>query len=96
MTGKDLKAWREANGLSQNELMNEIGVSSRQTMTSLEKSEHLPRWAELAIIALDQVEECRSLVGYKTQLTRSAIANTHFALWKEAVAGSSDTRHKPS
>ncbi len=94
MTGMDMKAWRIANGLSQSELMQELEVSSRQTMTSLEKAKRLPRWAELAIIALDQVAECRSRDGYATQFTRSSIANTHFSRLKEALAGSADTRDR--
>jgi transcriptional regulator with XRE-family HTH domain len=75
MRGADLKAWREARGWKQSELMAELDINSRQTVTTWENSEKLPRLVELAIVALDQVEQCRRQVGYERQFTREKIAN---------------------
>ena len=69
MKGVDLKHWREANDLTQEHLMRELGIKSRQTITTWEKSEYIPRIAELAVIALDQIETCRRQTGYRTQFS---------------------------
>jgi len=86
MQGIDLKNWRKKAGLSQVDLMRELGVSSRQTISNWENSEHVPRLVELAVTALDQVEECRRIGGYQTQLTEKTIARRHFESWQMANA----------
>jgi transcriptional regulator with XRE-family HTH domain len=86
MTGNDLRVWRTAIGWTQNDLMEELGVTSRQTVGAWEKSARLPRLVELAIIALDQVESCRDRAGVRKQFSPSSIANTHFSRLKSVLA----------
>ena len=74
MKGIDLKKWRDRNNFTQDFLMNELGIKSRQTIISWEHSEYIPRIVELAIIALDQIEACRRQSGYKTQFAAKNIA----------------------
>jgi transcriptional regulator with XRE-family HTH domain len=86
MLGSELKRWREARGWQQSDLMKELEVSSRQTITNWESSEQLPRLVELAVIALDQVEACNRRAGFKKQFTPDRIANRWFAPIKKHVA----------
>jgi DNA-binding XRE family transcriptional regulator len=53
MRGSDLVQWRNRFGYSQARLMKELGVKSRQTVTSWEKAEELPRLVELALAGLE-------------------------------------------
>ena len=85
MSGAELKAWRKAIGWKQSDLMEELGITSRQTLGAWEKLDRLPRIVELAVIALDQVEACRDRTGFEKQLTPSSIANTHFERLKERL-----------
>jgi transcriptional regulator with XRE-family HTH domain len=78
MTGADLKSWREHLGWTQSDLMVELEVGSRQTISTWESGEHIPRLVELAIIALDQVEACRKRSGFNKKFTQETIANRHF------------------
>ena len=63
MRGADLTALRKAIGYSQEQLMTELGVKSRQTISSWEHSERIPRTVELALIALREVPSCRRSGG---------------------------------
>ena len=64
MIGTDLQAWRKRNGYTQNSLCLELGVKSRQTIISWEKStERLSRLVELALMALEQIPEARTVDG---------------------------------
>ena len=83
MKGHDLKKWRVANLMTQASLMTELGITSRQTLNKWESSERVPRIIELAVTAIDQIEACRLLVGYKTQFSNSEIANRRHNLWKQ-------------
>jgi len=74
MKGVDLKHWRENNDLTQEHLMKELGIKSRQTIITWEHSEYIPRLAELAVIALDQIEACRRQTGYRTQFSAKNVA----------------------
>ena len=66
MQGPDLLAWRKRNGFSQEELMKELGVRSRQTISSWENSEKdVPRLVELALNALEKDPSCRRRAGKK-------------------------------
>lgn len=87
MTGSELKEWRKRNGLSQSDLTKELGISSRQTISTWENSESVPRVIELAVCALDQVESCRILGGYEKQFKSNRLANRHFDTWKKYKAG---------
>jgi transcriptional regulator with XRE-family HTH domain len=75
MTGAELKRWRENNGWKQADLMIELEVASRQTISTWESTQEVPRMVELAIVALDQVEACRNRSGYEKQFTPEGIAN---------------------
>lgn len=86
MSGADLKAWRRAIGWTQSDLMEELGITSRQTVAGWERAARLPRLVELAVIALDQNEACRNRSGFEKQFSAVSIANTHFALHKEFAA----------
>ena len=66
MRGPDLKDWRKRQGFSQDDLMRELGISSRQTISTWENSDkELSRMLELALIALEEFPECRNWVGKK-------------------------------
>jgi transcriptional regulator with XRE-family HTH domain len=79
MTGAELRAWREKNGWTQADLMIELEVASRQTISTWEKADRIPRLVELATIALDQVEASRKRSGFERQFTPESIANRHVA-----------------
>lgn len=60
MLGIDLKDRRKQLGYNQEYLMKELGIKSRQTISTWENtSESLPRILELALTALENVPECR-------------------------------------
>lgn len=63
--------------------MNELGVTSRQTMTNYEKANVVPRIVELAVIALDQVAACRNLNVSGSQFTESDIIDRASNFWKK-------------
>ncbi|MGP0089731.1 MAG: helix-turn-helix transcriptional regulator [Xanthobacteraceae bacterium] len=64
MLGADLKAWRERMDYTQEGLKEELGVRSRQTIISWEKSnDPLPRMIELALHALEVHPELRKVSG---------------------------------
>jgi transcriptional regulator with XRE-family HTH domain len=86
MRGSDLKVWRESRDWTQSDLMKELEVGSRQTVTTWEASARIPRMVELAVIALDQVEACNRRSGYKRQFSPASIANSWFTPMKEHVA----------
>jgi len=65
MQGRDLVAWRKRNAYSQEELMRELGVRSRQTVSSWENSEQIPRLVQLAVIALEINPSCRTRAGQR-------------------------------
>ena len=63
MRGKELAAWRERMGFSQLDLMKELGVKSRQTISSWENSDAVPRIVELAVISLERDPGLRLFAG---------------------------------
>lgn len=64
MRGSEFVAIRKRLGFSQKRLMDELGIKSRQTISSWEKADReVPRIAELALIALEHVPACRLMVG---------------------------------
>jgi len=85
MKGSDLKAWRKKNGWTQADLMAELEINSRQTLSSWEKSDQLPHIARLAIIALDQIEACRKRSDLKTQFRPEEIAQMHMRTYRDAI-----------
>ena len=77
MTGEELAAWRHAHGYSQAELMAELDVKSRQTMSSWEQpGREVPRLVELAVLALALDPSCRRRAGKRAS---SAAARAYFA-----------------
>jgi len=69
MLGADLVSWRTRNGYRQEDLMRELDVKSRQTISSWERPEHVvPRLVELALIALEHAPSCRRIAGKKLAL----------------------------
>jgi transcriptional regulator with XRE-family HTH domain len=86
MRGSELKVWREKRGWTQADLMQELEIGSRQTVTTWEASDRIPRTIELAVIALDQVEACNRRNGYKQLFSPTTIANSWFTPVKEHVA----------
>jgi transcriptional regulator with XRE-family HTH domain len=79
VTGAELKAWRTRIGWTQAGLMIELEVASRQTISTWESAEKIPRLVELAVIALDQVEASRKRSGFERQFTPESIASRHVA-----------------
>lgn len=66
MRGAELAKLRKEMGFTQSDLMEELGVASRQTISSWEKpGRDVPRLVELAVIALRDVPKCRIRYGKK-------------------------------
>ena len=64
MRGVDLKEWRKRHRYNQEALMMELGVHSRQTISTWENSpDELPRIVQLALQALDEIPEARNVGG---------------------------------
>lgn len=86
MLGSELRAWRKSIGWTQAELMRELDVSSRQTMSNWENGGKLPRMVELAIIALDSVELSRKQGGFEPKITDESLAASRMQTFREARA----------
>jgi hypothetical protein len=64
MKGSDWADWRKRLGYSSTRLlMRELGIRSRQTIHNWEKADDVPRWAELALYALENYPKCRQVFG---------------------------------
>ena len=69
MRGADLREWRRRYGYNQEHLMRELGIRSRQTISTWENSSNkLPRMLELALIALENVPESRTVLGKRVSV----------------------------
>jgi DNA-binding XRE family transcriptional regulator len=67
MLGTELPEWRKRNGFTQDTLRIALGVKSRQTIITWEKStEPLPRLVELALLALENFPEQRNVTALAT------------------------------
>lgn len=67
MLGTELPEWRKRNGFTQDTLRIALGVKSRQTIITWEKStEPLPRLIELALLALENFPEQRNVTALAT------------------------------
>ncbi|MCK1285443.1 hypothetical protein IVB41_16105 [Bradyrhizobium sp. 44] len=65
MIGTDLPEWRKRNHFTQDSLRMALGLGSRQTIITWEKSTgKLPRMLELALIALERFPDQRTALGY--------------------------------
>lgn len=69
MRGVDLKEWRRCHGYNQEDLMKELGIGSRQTISTWEASDEISRTVELALKALKHIPECRRLHGKRISKT---------------------------
>jgi transcriptional regulator with XRE-family HTH domain len=66
MLGTDLPAWRKLQGFTQETLMIALGVKSRQTIITWEKStEQLPKMVQLALLAIEHIPEARFSYGQR-------------------------------
>ena len=67
MLGTELPDWRKRNRFTQDTLRTALGVKSRQTIITWEKSEaSIPRTVELALLALEHLpEKCRTIDGHR-------------------------------
>jgi transcriptional regulator with XRE-family HTH domain len=64
MNGTDLKKWRDKHGFTQADLMRELEVKSRQTISNWENSSNeIPRMLVLSLTALADIPECRNFYG---------------------------------
>lgn len=61
MKGREWAEWRSRLGYSQQKLMKELGINSRQTISTWENSEEVPRLAVLALHAIEHYPECRNI-----------------------------------
>jgi DNA-binding XRE family transcriptional regulator len=71
MRGAELAAWRKRLGYSQLELMLELDVKSRQTISSWENAADIPRVVELALHGLEHHPPCRRRGGKKVSVRES-------------------------
>ena len=66
MLGTDLPVWRKRHGFTQEALMIALGVKSRQTIITWEKSTaQLPKLVWLALLALEHVPEAGRSYGQR-------------------------------
>ena len=64
MNGPELRQLRKRLGYSQQTFIEELGVKSRTTLVTWEKSEtNVPRLVELAVLALEHLPEHRRIHG---------------------------------
>jgi DNA-binding XRE family transcriptional regulator len=67
MLGTELTEWRSRNRFTQDTLRMALGVKSRQTIITWEKStEPLPRLVELALLALERFPDERRVTTLAT------------------------------
>ena len=66
MRGIDLPQWRKRNKFTQDTLRIALGLGSRGTIITWEKSEEpLPKMVKLALLALQNIPEARHADGYR-------------------------------
>jgi transcriptional regulator with XRE-family HTH domain len=66
MLGTELPEWRKRNRFTQDTLRIALGVKSRQTIITWEKSqEPLSKLVRLALLALERIPEARLADGYR-------------------------------
>jgi transcriptional regulator with XRE-family HTH domain len=78
MIGSELRDWRKRNRYTQDMLRGALGLGSRQTIISWEKSEEkIPRMVELALLALEHVPGCRFIDGHRYTAAEKAAIHDH-------------------
>ena len=70
MKGTEVRDWRIRIGyLNQTDLMWELGIKSRTTLSNIETSpDEVPRMIGLALLALERVPETRQIFGKRDKL----------------------------
>jgi DNA-binding XRE family transcriptional regulator len=83
MLGTELPEWRKRNRFTQDTLRDALGVKSRQTIITWEKSAgSLPRTVELALLALEHLpEKCRTVDGHRYTAAEAPVVREH--VWAE-------------
>lgn len=83
MLGIDLPHWRKRNRFTQDNLREALGVKSRQTIITWEKSETpIPRTVELALLALEHLPEmARKSDGHR--FTAAELRTVRTKVWVE-------------
>ena len=77
MLGTELPQWRAKNRFTQDTLRIALGIRSRQTIITWEKStEPLPRLVQLALFALENFPEERKVTALATVPRHPAPAST--------------------
>lgn len=69
MNGREWAAWRMRLGYSQQAVMQELGINSRQTISTWEHADEVPRLAVLALHAIEHHPECRNVAGQRISLS---------------------------
>lgn len=68
MNGSELRQRRKSLGYNQQDLIDELGVRSRQTLVTWEQSPgDLPRLVDLAMLALERLPESRRIIGQRAK-----------------------------
>lgn len=71
MKGSELAEWRRRLGYSQLDLMRELAIRSRQTISAWERPDaEVPRLVALAVVALEHHPDCRISAGQKATRQR--------------------------
>ena len=65
MNGREWAVWRRQLGYSQHAVMQELGINSRQTISTWENADEVPRLAVLALHAIEHHPECRNVIGQR-------------------------------
>lgn len=65
MRGSELSELRKRLGYRQEDLLRELDLGSRQTLSGWENASEVPRLVELATIALESRPDCRRIAGKK-------------------------------
>jgi transcriptional regulator with XRE-family HTH domain len=69
MKGSDWAKWRNRLGYNQQKIMRELNVNSRQTISTWEHAEEVPRLAVLALHALEQYPACQNIIGDRISMS---------------------------
>jgi transcriptional regulator with XRE-family HTH domain len=84
MTGREWAAWRGRLGYSQQTIMRELDIRSRQTISNWENSEEVPRLAVLALHALEHHPDCQTT---STTFTKGASRKVERAYYASMATG---------
>ena len=101
MRGNELPQWRRRHGYTQSTLMIELGIRSRQTLSTWENSNsELPRTVGLALKALESFPELRNQDGKRATARQersmsAKLASRYVAGWQSRQNRGSDDADTP-